>query len=68
MSWSSKAPPVNFYLYQGWIRANIDSRVGIEGDHGAVEISDMLFTVKGATAGAILLEWNVHESVQGSGA
>ena len=27
----------------------------------------MLFTVQGATAGAILMEWNVHEGTQGSG-
>jgi glucan 1,3-beta-glucosidase len=33
---------------------------------GVIEISDMLFTVQGATAGAILVEWNVHESTQGS--
>lgn len=31
-----------------------------------MEISDFLFTVKGATAGAVLVEWNVHESIQGS--
>lgn len=42
-------------------------RVGQAGDSGALEIVDMLFTVKGATAGAILMEWNVHESTQGSG-
>jgi len=34
---------------------------------GVIEISDMLFAVQGATAGAILVEWNVHESDQGSG-
>lgn len=27
----------------------------------------MLFTVKGATAGAILMEWNIHAHMQGSG-
>lgn len=42
-------------------------RVGNKGDKGKVEISDMMFTVQGATAGAIVLEWNVHESEQGSG-
>lgn len=42
-------------------------QVGSAGDSGVVEISDMLFTVKGPTAGAILVEWNVHESSQGSG-
>ncbi len=40
--------------------------VGNPGDSGIVEISDLLFTVQGATQGAILVEWNVHESTQGS--
>lgn len=45
-------------------------QVGQPGDSGVleiVEIVEMLFTVKGATAGAILVQWNVHESTQGSG-
>ena len=41
-------------------------QVGKRGDAGIVEIQDLLFTVKGATAGAILVEWNVRESSQGS--
>ena len=40
--------------------------MGKQGEKGVVEISDMLFTTKGNTAGAVLMEWNVHESVQGS--
>ncbi|KAL2822638.1 pectate lyase superfamily protein-domain-containing protein [Aspergillus granulosus] len=40
--------------------------VGHAGDQGVVEISDILLTVSGPTAGAILLQWNVHESTQGS--
>ncbi|KAJ6263043.1 Glucan 1,3-beta-glucosidase [Drechslerella dactyloides] len=43
-------------------------QVGNAGDKGVVEMSDFLFTVKGATAGAILVEWNVHETTQGSAA
>jgi hypothetical protein len=43
-------------------------RVGERGDSGVIEISDMLFTVKGPTAGCILMEWNVHQSSQGSAA
>lgn len=43
-------------------------RVGEEGDSGLIEISDMMFTVRGATAGAVLMEWNVHEDNQGSAA
>lgn len=41
-------------------------RVGEPGDKGIVEISDFLFTVQGPTAGAVLVEWNVHEDTQGS--
>lgn len=41
-------------------------KVGNPGDSGSLEISDILFTVKGATAGAILVQWNVHEKTQGS--
>lgn len=43
-------------------------KVGNEGDSGMVEIQDLLFTVKGATAGAILVEWNIHEDHPGSAA
>ena len=41
-------------------------KVGEPGDSGVVEIQDVLFTVSGATAGAVLLQWNIHESSQGS--
>lgn len=41
-------------------------RVGKPGDRGSMEISNMLFTVRGNTAGCILMEWNIHESTQGS--
>ena len=43
-------------------------QVGNEGDSGDLEISGMLFTVQGPTAGCILMEWNVHEGSQGSAA
>lgn len=43
-------------------------QVGIEGDVGDVEIQDLLFTAKGATAGAIVLQWNLHEASPGSAA
>jgi hypothetical protein len=29
-------------------------------------LSDFLFTVKGDTKGAVLVQWNIHESTQGS--
>jgi hypothetical protein len=38
------------------------------GDEGVVEISDLLFTGSGNTAGLILMEWNIHESYKGSAA
>jgi hypothetical protein len=31
-----------------------------------VEITDMIFSTIGPAAGAIAVEWNVHESTQGS--
>ncbi|KAL2811038.1 pectate lyase superfamily protein-domain-containing protein [Aspergillus granulosus] len=40
--------------------------VGKEGDVGIIEIQNMVFTVSGPTAGAVLMEWNVHESSKGS--
>ncbi|KAH2165080.1 hypothetical protein KXV74_005974 [Aspergillus fumigatus] len=43
-------------------------QVGQPGDTGIVEIQDMMFTVSGATAGAILVEWNIYESSKGSAA
>ncbi|KAM7183947.1 glucan 1,3-beta-glucosidase [Naviculisporaceae sp. PSN 640] len=41
-------------------------RVGDPDESGSMEISDMLFTVKGPTAGAILMEWNILADQQGS--
>ncbi|KAL2060471.1 hypothetical protein VTL71DRAFT_9502 [Oculimacula yallundae] len=43
-------------------------QVGRVGDTGSVEIQDLLFTVRGKTAGAVILQWNIHESTQGSAA
>ena len=43
-------------------------RVGHPGDRGRIEISELLFTTKGATADAVLMEWNVHEDVPGGAA
>ncbi|RPA79578.1 pectin lyase-like protein [Ascobolus immersus RN42] len=41
-------------------------QVGQEGDVGIIEIQDLMFTVRGKTSGAVIVEWNVHESTQGS--
>ncbi|KAL2788774.1 pectate lyase superfamily protein-domain-containing protein [Aspergillus keveii] len=43
-------------------------QVGNKGDIGTMEITDMLFSVRGATAGAILMEWNVAAVSQGAAA
>ncbi|PQK16327.1 hypothetical protein BB8028_0006g06470 [Beauveria bassiana] len=42
--------------------------VGGKGDIGSVEIQDLLVTVSGPTAGAILMEWNLAQDKQGSAA
>ncbi|EER45681.1 LysM domain-containing protein [Histoplasma capsulatum H143] len=40
-------------------------RVGNRGDRGDVEIQDLLFTTKGPTAGAVLVEWNIKAACSG---
>ena len=52
--------------FQDEIDPRVMVKVGQPGDVSVVEIQDMLFTVSGNTAGAVLMEWNVHESIQGS--
>ncbi|KAJ2974245.1 hypothetical protein NQ176_g6160 [Zarea fungicola] len=42
--------------------------VGHYGDTGSMEIQDLLLTVQGPTAGAVLMEWNIAEDKQGSAA
>ncbi|KAJ7093249.1 exo-beta-1,3-glucanase [Mycena epipterygia] len=41
-------------------------RVGEPGSRGVVEITDMMFSTVGPAAGAIVMEWNVKETRQGS--
>jgi glucan 1,3-beta-glucosidase len=41
-------------------------RVGQVGDSGSVEISDLIFETMGPLPGAIMMEWNVAETTQGS--
>ncbi|KAF3930376.1 hypothetical protein AA313_de0203128 [Arthrobotrys entomopaga] len=43
-------------------------QVGNPGDKGVVEMQDLLFTTKGATAGAILMQWNIGAKAKGSAA
>lgn len=41
-------------------------QVGQPGDKGAVELTDLIFTTKGAQPGAVMIQWNVAQSKQGS--
>ena len=41
-------------------------QVGNKGDVGSLEIVEMLFSVRGPTAGAILMEWNVAAAKNGA--
>lgn len=43
-------------------------QVGRAGDIGVVEMQGLAITAGNATAGAVLMEWNVREAVQGSSA
>ncbi|GAB7351002.1 hypothetical protein MBLNU459_g1495t2 [Dothideomycetes sp. NU459] len=52
--------------FQDMNNPHVMVRVGNAGDVGSVEIQDMLFTVKGATAGAVLVEWNIKADAPGS--
>lgn len=42
--------------------------VGHVGDVGVMEIQDLIFTTVGATAGVVLMEWNVRQGDTGSAA
>ena len=41
-------------------------QIGQAGESGAVEMSDLIFETKGPAPGAILMEWNVGSTSQGS--
>jgi hypothetical protein len=41
-------------------------RVGNVGQTGNAELQDLIFTTKGATAGVILVEWNLKAENSGS--
>ncbi|KIX04498.1 uncharacterized protein Z518_05368 [Rhinocladiella mackenziei CBS 650.93] len=41
-------------------------QVGVPGDSGSVEITDLIFETMGPLPGAIMMEWNVAETSQGS--
>lgn len=52
--------------FQDMAKPRAAVRVGAVGSVGVMEIQCIMFTVRGPTAGAILVEWNIHESTQGS--
>ncbi|KAK8067581.1 glycan 1-3-beta-glucosidase precursor [Apiospora saccharicola] len=56
------------YYFSDMANPKVVVQVGNVGEVGTMEISDMLFTVAGNTAGAILLEWNVAAATQGAAA
>lgn len=41
-------------------------QVGNEGQTGNVEMQDLIFTTRGPTAGAIILQWNLKAESQGA--
>ncbi|CAK7231571.1 hypothetical protein SEUCBS140593_007970 [Sporothrix eucalyptigena] len=47
-------------------KPNIMLRIGSPSSKGSVEIQDLLFTTKGATPGAILVEWNLLADGKGT--
>lgn len=54
--------------FENQLKPRVGVQVGQVGDVGIIEIQSLLFTVSGPTAGAVLVEWNVHQSTQGSAA
>ncbi|KAF7556581.1 hypothetical protein G7Z17_g1326 [Cylindrodendrum hubeiense] len=52
--------------FQNALKPHVAVRVGQPGQAGVIEVQSVMFTVKGATAGAVMMEWNVHETSQGS--
>ncbi|KAK2846374.1 hypothetical protein FQN49_005788 [Arthroderma sp. PD_2] len=54
--------------FENELRPEVAVQVAKPGEAGIIEIQDMMFTVSGATAGAILMEWNARETTRGSAA
>ncbi|KAL4962958.1 pectin lyase-like protein [Aspergillus stella-maris] len=52
--------------FENQLEPRVAVKVGEQGESGIVEIQDLLLTVSGPTAGAVLLQWNIHETTQGS--
>ena len=56
------------YYFSDMANPKVVVRVGNPGDVGTMEITDMLFTVRGNPAVALVLEWNVHAVSPGAAA
>ncbi|KAI1812912.1 pectin lyase fold/virulence factor [Poronia punctata] len=56
------------YFFSDMKNPKVMVQVGNRGETGKMEITEMLFSVRGATAGAILMEWNVAAASQGAAA
>jgi hypothetical protein len=54
--------------FENQLKPHVGVQVGQAGDVGIIEIQSLLFTVSDPTAGAVLVEWNVHQYTQGSAA
>ncbi|KAH8901101.1 pectin lyase-like protein [Thozetella sp. PMI_491] len=52
--------------FQDQTNPRVMLRVGNDGDTGSVEMQDIIFTTKGPTPGAVLVEWNILADAQGS--
>ncbi|KAI1373680.1 pectate lyase superfamily protein-domain-containing protein [Hypoxylon crocopeplum] len=63
-SWSQIQATGSYF--QDMANPKVAVRVGEDGDVGTMEIVEMLFTVKGSTPGAIMVEWNVKASSPGA--
>jgi hypothetical protein len=59
---------VIFLLMEPFSKPQVLIKVGQAGDVGSVEMQDLLFTTRGATAGLILVEWNIEADAVGSAA
>lgn len=45
---------------------NVLLQVGTKGAIGDIEMQDLIFTTRGATAGAVLVQWNIQAREPGS--
>lgn len=63
-SWSQIQATGSYF--QDMTDPHVVVKVGNDGDVGTMEIVEVIFSAKGPTAGAIMVEWNVHESSQGA--